>query len=159
MRDAYSTALKLLSARELSEAQLRTRLVRRQCDPDDVERTLERLRRDGAVDDRRVARATARVEALMRHRGRSRALQQIRHLGIDADVAQRAVDDVFADIDETNLLDRAIDRRLKGAAVSSLDRRATARIVRALLAQGFQASAILKQLRARGTVPTDEGPP
>jgi regulatory protein len=150
MRDAYATALALLATRELSEAQLRARLLRRECDPDDVERTIERLKGDGSLDDRRVARAAARREASVRHRGRSRALQRVRQLGIATDIAINAVDEAFAEVDEVALLDRAIERRLRGAPPSSLDQRATARIVRALLAQGFEPGAVFARLRAQG---------
>lgn len=155
-RDAFTTALSLLSARELSETQLRTRLLRRHCDPDDVERTIERLKRDGSLDDRRVARAAARMEASIRSRGRGRVLQRLRQLGIDADVASEAVDEVFVEVDERALLDRALDRRLKGASPATLDRRATARIVRGLVAQGFQPAAIFARLRARGAAAADD---
>lgn len=155
-RDAFTTGLTLLSVRELSEAQLRARLLRRQCDPDDVERAIERLKRDGSLDDRRVARAAARMEASIRNRGRSRVLQRLRQLGIASDIARQAADDVFADIDERALLDRALERRLKGVAPTALDRRATARIVRGLVAQGFPPSAIFKRLRERGASPPDE---
>lgn len=155
-RDAYTTALTLLSARELSETQLRTRLIRRGCDPEDVEQAITRLKRDRTLDDGRVARAAARLEASIRHRGPGRVVQRLRRLGIDADTARGAVDEIFADIDQTALLDRAIERRLKGAAPTGLDRRATARLVRALTAQGFPLSAILSRLRARGAESPDE---
>lgn len=149
--EAYTTALVLLGARELSEAQLRTRLLRRACRPGDVDEAIARLKRDRTLDDGRVARAAARLEASIRHRGRARVLQRLRQLGIDPDIAQGAVEDVFADVDETGLLDRAIERRLKGIAPAALDRRATSRLVRSLVAQGFRPSAVFARLRAHGT--------
>lgn len=155
-RNAYTTALILLGARELSEAQLRSRLLRRRCDPEDVEQAIARLKNDRTLDDRRVAGAAARLEATIRHRGPTRVLQKVRQLGIDATIAQGVVDELFADVDATALLDRAIARRIKGASPASLDRRATAKLVRALVAQGFRPSAIYKRLRAQGTTSADE---
>jgi regulatory protein len=148
-RDAYTIGLALLGARELSEAQLRSRLLRRRCDPDDVEQAIERLKRDRTLDDRRVARAAARLEASVRHRGPVRVLQRIRQLGIDAEIAKDAVGEVFADVDEMTLLDRAIERHLRSRPLEPLDRVSRAKLVRALVAKGFRPSAIYERLRTR----------
>ena len=147
MADAYTAALTLLSARELSESQLRARLIRRKLAPDDIDVAIDRLKADGTLDDRRVARALARLESGIRHRGRARVIQKIRQAGIGADVAEDAVKDVFADIDEDELLANALDRRLRGKAAGDLDERGRARIVRALVAQGFSLERILKRLK------------
>jgi len=50
---AYLRALRWLTARELSENDVRARLVERGYTGDAVSLALERLRRDGTVDDRR----------------------------------------------------------------------------------------------------------
>ena len=148
MPDAYTTALTLLSARELSEAQLRTRLTRRQLDPDEVEATIQKLRHDGTLNDRRVALAAARMESTIRHRGRARVLHKLRQIGIDGSIAESAVNEVFEEVDESALLDRAFARRLRGETRGDLDEKARARIVRGLAAQGFAIEAILKRLRS-----------
>ena len=153
--DAYTAALTLLSRRELSTRQLRERLARRTFGPDDIDHVIERLTRDGTLDDGRVARAAARMEATVRRRGRRRVLQRVQQLGIEGDVARAAVDDVFGEIDENDLLDRAIDRRLRGTAVTALDAKGLARVVRALVAQGFEPGAIYARLRRKGAE-TDE---
>jgi len=145
--DAYTTALTLLSARELSEAQLRTRLTRRQLDADEIEATIHKLRTDGTLDDRRVALAAARMESTIRHRGRARVLQRLRQIGIDGSIAESAVSEVFEEVDEGSLLDRAFERRLRGKTAADLVEKARARIVRGLTAQGFSIEAILKRLR------------
>ena len=145
--DAFSVALTLLSARELSEAQLRSRLTRRKLDPDDIDKTITRLKADGTLNDRRVAVALARMESAIKHRGRARVLQKVRQAGIDGDIAEDAVREVFQDVDEGALLDRALDRRLRGKSPRDLDDRGRARIVRGLAAQGFSLERILKKLR------------
>ena len=148
MADAYATALMLLSARELSEAQLRTRLTRRQLGPVEIENAIQKLRRDGTVNDRRVALAAARMESTIRHRGRARVLQKLRQMGIDGPIAESAVSDVFEEVDEGALLDRAFERRLRGKSPRDLDEKGRARIIRGLVAQGFAIEAILKRLRS-----------
>lgn len=147
MPDAYTVALTLLSARELSESQLRARLTRRKLDPDDIDTTIARLKQDGTLDDRRVAMALARLESGIRHRGRARVIQKVRQAGIDADVADAAVNAVFEDVDEGALLERALDRRLRGKAPRQLDQKQRTRVVRSLMAQGFRLEAILKKLQ------------
>ena len=148
MADAFTTALSLLSARELSETQLRARLTRRQLAPDDIDAAIGRLKADGTLNDRRVALALARMESAIRHRGRSRVLQKIRQAGIDGDVAADAVREVFEDVDEGALLDHALERRLRGQQARDLDEKGRARVVRGLIAQGFRLEAILKRLKA-----------
>ena len=147
MADAYSVALTLLSARELSEAQLRARLTRRKLDPEAIDDTVARLKADGTLNDRRVAVALARMESAIKHRGRARVIQKVRQAGIAADIVEDAVREVFADVDEDALLDRALERRLRGRSTRDLDDRGRARIVRGLAAQGFSLERILKKLR------------
>ena len=146
MADAYIAALTLLSARELSETQLRARLTRRQHDPDDIDRAIARLKDDRTLDDRRVAGALARMETAIKHRGRARVIQKIRQAGIPASVAEEAVKEVFEEVDENDLLERALDRRLRGKTPRDLDEKARARVVRGLMAQGFSLESILKKL-------------
>jgi regulatory protein len=150
MADAYLTALTMLSRRELSEAQIRTRLARKEFPDDDIQAAIERLRQDGTINDRRVALAAARMESTIRHRGRARVIQKLRTLGIDGDVVASAVSEVFEEVDEGALLDRAFERRLKGKAPKELDEKGRARIVRGLAGQGFPIEAILKRLRRTG---------
>jgi regulatory protein len=148
MADAYIVALTMLSRRELSEAQVRARLARKEFPDDDIEAAVERLRQDGTLNDRRVALAAARLESAVRHRGRSRVIQKLRTLGIDGDIAEAAVNEVFEEVDESALLDRALERRLRGQELKDLDERGRARIVRGLAGQGFSIDAILRRLRA-----------
>src|SRR5688500_6731190 len=148
MEDAFTLALKLLSTRELSESQLRARLIRRQLEPGDIDTAIDRLKADGTLNDRRVAVAVARLESAIKHRGRARVMQKVRQAGIDADTAEDAVREVFEDVDETALLDRALERRLRGKTPRELDEKGRARIVRGLVAQGFRLEAVLKRLKS-----------
>jgi regulatory protein len=145
--DAFTLALMMLSSRELSESQIRTRLKRRECDPDDIEAAITRLKADRTINDRRVALALARMESAIKHRGRSRVLQRIRQAGIADDTAEDAVREVFEEVDENALLDRAFERRLRGKQPKELDEKGRARIIRGLVAQGFRFEAILKRLK------------
>ena len=147
MADAYTVALTLLSARELSESQLRSRLKRRKFDADDIDSAVDRLKENRALNDRRVAVAIARMESSIKRRGRARVIQKIRQAGIDGDTADDAVREVFQDVDESDLLDQALERKLRGKTVKELDDKGRARIMRALVGQGFSFEAVMKRLR------------
>ena len=146
---AYVAGLTLLARRELAEAQLRTRLARRKFDQDDVDSAVVRLRLEGALDDRRTALACARTEVRLRHHGRARVLRHIEALGIARDVAREAVAEVFTDLDETELLEQALDRRLR-RGLGLNDPLVVQRMHRYLVGQGFDPSAVTGLLRRRG---------
>ena len=87
---AYVAALKMLGARELSEWQLRQRLVRRGYDLPDIDATVTRLKEDRSLDDERAARAIAHMEATLRKRGRLRVKQRLEAAGHSCERDSRA---------------------------------------------------------------------
>jgi regulatory protein len=131
----------MLARRELSEAQLRTRLSRRQFESDEIDDAVSRLQSERALDDRRTALACARTEVRLRHRGRARVLQQVQALGISRGVARAAVAEVFAELDESALLEQAIDKRLR-RGITLDDANDVRRVHRYLVAQGFDPSSV-----------------
>jgi regulatory protein len=145
---AYVTGLTLLARRELAETQLRARLIKRKFDPEDIDIAVARLRRERALDDRRTAIACARTEVRVRHHGRARVLRQIEALGIARDVARQAVAEVFTELDEAELLEQALDRRLRRGG-DLRDRGIVRRVHRYLVGQGFDPSAVTGLLRRR----------
>jgi regulatory protein len=145
---AYVAGLTLLARRELAEAQVRTRLAKRKFDEDDIDAAVARLRSERAIDDRRTALACARTELRIRHRGRARVVRQIEALGIARDIARDAVAEVFAEIDETALLEQALDRRLRHG-MSLSDPAVLRRVHRYLLGQGFEPGRVMTLLRRR----------
>jgi len=146
--DTYLTALKMLVRRELSEAQLRQRLLRRQHDPDAIEAALTRLKSERNLDDERVAGAIARSETNLKKRGRFRVTRQIEAAGIASSIAKRVVDETFAAIDGDALLIQALARRLRGRTRIEDDREFQ-RLYRYLVAQGFEPDRVLALLRSR----------
>lgn len=145
---AYVEGWRILARRELSEAQVRTRLARRRFETETIDAAVTRLRRDRALDERRTALACARTEAHLKHHGRLRALRQLDAIGIPRGLACAAVAEVFAELDEDVLIAQAIDRRLRRGG--SLDETAGLRRVhRFLLAQGFDAGRVTSAMRGR----------
>ncbi|MBI2219795.1 MAG: regulatory protein RecX [Acidobacteria bacterium] len=115
--DAYTTALRLLSRRELTTAELRTRLLDRGCSEPDVDTVIGRLLADRTLDDRRAAVAIARTHALVKARGRLRIERELQARGVDPDTARAALDEVFAELSEPELLERALRKRVRSGRI------------------------------------------
>jgi regulatory protein len=145
--DAYIQALGWLARRELSTSQVRARLAKRGVEDAEIDAAVDRLTRERALDDRRVALACARTAVSLKGRGPMRVRREIEALGIDRDLARAAVDEVFGDVDQVSLLDRALTRRWP--RVGTPDQRTIHRIYRGLLQQGFPADQVMAALRAR----------
>ena len=146
--DAYLDGLKLVARRELSEAQVRQRLARRGHEESAIDDAVARLKQERAIDDNRVAAAIARTEADMKHRGRLRVRRKVESAGIDPTTARRAVDDVFRDVGDEVLLDRALAKRMR-TRTSIDDDAEFQRLFRYLVGQGFDAEQVMKALAAR----------
>ena len=148
---AYLTALQQLARRELSEAQIRQRLTRRGFPSDDIDTAITRLRQDGSLDDARVAAAIARSQLSLKKRGARRVRREIEAAGISSALADRAVAEVYADVDSDALMVAAIDRKLGTRRLD--DDREMARLYRYLVGQGFDSDRALAALKARRRTP------
>jgi regulatory protein len=154
MASAYVDGLKLLARRELSESQVRQRLARKGHAPDDVDAAVARLKKERAIDDARVAEAIARNETAIRRRGRMRVKRQIESAGIAAGTAKRAIDDVFSSIDDGELIESALRKRLRNRERAADDREFQ-RLYRFLIAQGFEPDRVSRTLRTRRPLESD----
>ena len=140
----------MVAGRELFSTQVRERLVRKGFTPGSVDDTVQRLCKEGAIDDRRAAGAYARYAAEIKSRGRRRTLRELGELGIDTNDAQQAVDEAYAGVSEAALLGRVLGRRLTGP----IETRAQFRgLYGALLRQGFEGGAIMAALKAKTVSP------
>ena len=152
---AYIDGLKLLGRRELSVMQLRARLIDREHSPEDADEAVTKLLENGALDDGRVARAYARTASKVKGRGRLRVARELQSMGIGRDVIAEAVAEVFGDLDERALIDRAIQKKLRGGKKpSTMQERA--RLYQFLMRQGFTPAAVALALRRIGGAPRDD---
>ena len=145
---AYLDGLSLLARRELSEQQVRQRLARKGHDADAIDEAVARLREERAIDDARVADAIARTETAVKRRGKLRVRMQIERAGIAKPIAKRAVDEVFEAIDDEELLEASLRKRLRGRERIADDREFQ-RLYRYLIGQGFETDRVLRALERR----------
>ena len=156
---AYADALRMLAGRELSVAQVRERLLAREHGADEIEAAIQQLLANGSLNDRRVAGAYARTAATVKGRGRLRVQQELQAMGIPREIAAEAVAETFADTDERALIDKAIQKKLRGTGAGAPRRLSTqerARLYQFLMRQGFTPAGISAALRRVGAAPTVE---
>ena len=146
---AYTDGLLMLGRRELSVTEMRSRLLDREHSAEETDAAIAKLIETGALDDRRVARAFARTASKVKGRGRLRVTRELHAMGISRDVASEAVAEVFGELDERAMIQRAIQKKLRGGRKpQTLQERA--RLYQFLMRQGFTPAAVSAALRNLG---------
>jgi regulatory protein len=148
---AYLRALRWLTARELSEAQVRARLALTGFSDTAITPAVDRLVRERTIDDRRAAMAVARTEAHVRRRGPRRVMGRLIAMQIDRELAAEVVRELFGEDAESELLETALDLRLRHNPERLGDPRERRKILAYLVRQGFSASAASAAIRTRST--------
>ena len=144
---AYFRALRWLTARELSEAQVRSRLAEKGYTELAIKPALERLLQDRTIDDRRAATAVARTEARVRRHGPHRVMGKLIAMRIDRELAKEVVRELFGEEDENALIERTLETRLRGNPERLKDPRERRKVLAYLVRQGFSASAASAAIR------------
>ena len=156
---AYADALKLLAGRELSVAEVRARLLDQEHSAEETDSAIQRLLENGALDDRRVARAYTRTASTIKGRGRLRIQRELQAMGIAREVAAEAIAETFGDVDERALIEKAIQKKLRGTGAGpprKLSLQERARLYQYLMRQGFTPAGISAALRRAGAAPDIE---
>jgi regulatory protein len=146
---AYTDALRLLARRELTEKELRNRLLDRDHPRDEIDRVVTHLLESKTLDDDRVARAYARTASGVKGRGRLRVMRELTEMGVARQTATEAVAEVFADVDERALIAKALQKKMRGRPRIA-DAAEHARLYQYLMRQGFTPAAIVAALRKAG---------
>src|SRR5256886_14460893 len=110
----FQRAVKLLATRSRSIAELRERLLEnRGANKTVVETVIARLREYGYLDDERFAFGYASLKVRQQPIGRARLERDLTFKKVSREVAGEALDLVYAETSEEELIDRAIARRLR----------------------------------------------
>lgn len=153
-QELYTSALRALMRRAHSIHEMRAYLQRRAVEDDAVDRVVARLREQKYLDDDRYAAEFARQHANSRRQGRFRIARELRTRGVPDRHIDAALDAVFAETGEAELVRARLKRRLAHVR-GTLDQRQIAGIYRSLLRAGFSADLIRAELRGltRGDLP------
>ena len=146
-RNAFALILARLGRRDHTEKELATALGRKGYSEEAAMAALRRARREGLVNDERLAGTIARISARSGRRGPLRVVATLRQKGIAAETARAVTKEAFAGSDEgeTNLI-RFATRLLKRAK-GETPREKRTRVVRSLVARGFGLSEAQRALR------------
>jgi len=128
--------------------ELRERLLEgRGATPQIVETVIERLREYGYLDDARYAQSYASLRVQQRPLGRQRLQRDLWLKKIDKQTAEAALDHVFEQIPEEDLIDKAIAKRvrLRGKPKTREDAK---KLFDHLLRQGFPFELVSDKVRA-----------
>lgn len=98
-QECFDKAMEHLGRRLHSCSELRTKLMQREYGEEIVVGVIEDLARLGYLDDERFARTRVLSAAQHRHHGRRRARAELLKRGVNAKVADRALDDVYGEAD------------------------------------------------------------
>jgi regulatory protein len=145
-RTAYVDALHMLGRRELSVQQLRDRLIERDHPREDVDRAIDLLLENKALDDGRVASAYVRTALKIKGRGRLRIQRELQMMGIAKEVAAPALAEAFGDVDERALIAKALQKKLRHNQKIATPAE-YARVFQFLMRQGFSPAGVTAALR------------
>jgi regulatory protein len=152
----FQRAVKLLSAKSHSVAELEEKLRRtRGADDATVETVIARLREYGYLDDERLAFGYAANRVRRQPTGRRRLARDLKFKKIDPAVADEALDLVFAETPEEDLIDQAIEKRIRLRGRPK-DRIEAKKLFDYLLRQGFQYELTAAKVKAAMIVDSDE---
>ena len=144
---AFQRAVKLLAAKPRSIAELRERLAERCSSKTVIETVIARLREYGYLDDERYALGYASSKVRQQPIGRRRLQLSLQRKKVDRAVADEALDQVFAETPEEELLDRALEKRvrLRGRPKTRAEAKS---LFDHLLRQGFPFELVSQKVRA-----------
>jgi regulatory protein len=138
----------MLSRRPYSVAELRRALEKKFPDSSEVPDVLARLSELRFLDDAKFAEAYASSLARVRNYGRHRIRRELKSKLVDYRVIDRAVENAFASVDERELLERTVDKKIRTLR-KPLTRAKLASLCQTLIRRGFRADDIMKTIRSR----------
>lgn len=144
----YPYALRLLAARDYSLARMRAKILAQGVAEDDAETVLDRLQREGWLNDRRYAERFAEIALTNGRFYGSRLKMEMRRRGLESELVDDVLSALQEEFDETSELEAMVRRHSPGFSFSSATDREKRRIIAYLQRRGFGLSTILKVLRS-----------
>jgi len=140
-QECFDHALKFLSQRLHSRAELKQKLMRREYGDAVIDSVLDKLTELGYVDDKRFAVSKATSAAKHKHHGKRRAAQELIKSGVKGDVARQALNDVY-EAHDSMAVARELARK-KAPSLKRLDAQtARRRLYGMLLRRGYSFDEI-----------------
>lgn len=156
LRKTFERAVKLLAAKPRSIAELRERLLRgKNIDEKIVETVIARLREYGYLNDERFAFSYVSYKVKQKPVGRRRLERDLKLRKVENSVANEALEMVYAETSEEQLIDEAIAKRLRIRG-KPRNRAEAKSLFDHLLRRGFAFELVSDKVRSIATDYTDE---
>ena len=143
--ELYESAIKILMRRAHSVSEMKKALARRCEDEKLVQSVVARLKRENLLDDARYAKQFARHRSESRKQGQFRIARELRARGVPDRHIESAIEEAAKESDPAALVRQRIERKLR-LWRGEIDRKKTASLYRSLLAAGFPADLIRREL-------------
>jgi regulatory protein len=155
-RRTFERAVKLLAAKPRSVAELRERLLRgRNTNEEIVQTVISRLQEYGYLNDERFAFGYASSKVKQKPVGRRRLERDLKFKKVESSVANEALELVYAETSEEQLIDQAIAKRLRIRGRPK-NRAEAKSLFDHLLRQGFPFELVSDKVRSLATDFTDD---
>lgn len=143
MTKARTAALRMLSRRDYTTAELRDKLLAKEHAPEDVTEALASLAADRLLDDRRVATTFVRVASALKGRGRLRIARELEARGVAKATIREALTSLPTEDEEASIRRFLARKRLSARLTAPEHRRLFAQLIR----RGFSADTIARVIR------------
>lgn len=147
-RQTFNRAVKLLTVKPRSVAELRERLLQgKNTTAEVVETVIARLEEYGYLNDERFAFSYASLKVKQRPVGRRRLQRDLKLKKVENSVAEGALELVYAETSEEQLIDLAIEKRIRvrGRPKTRIEAK---KLFDHLLRQGFEFELVSGKVRA-----------
>jgi len=148
-RKTFNRAVKLLTIKPRSVAELRERLSqgKNAATSEVVDTVIARLQEYGYLDDERFAFSYASLKVKQRPLGRRRLERDLKLKKVQKSVAEEALELVYAETPEAQLIEQAIEKRirLRGRPKTRAEAQ---KLFDHLLRQGFEFELVSEKVRA-----------
>ncbi|HVG39863.1 MAG TPA: regulatory protein RecX, partial [Pyrinomonadaceae bacterium] len=152
----FQRAVKLLAAKPRSIAELRERLLEKGWTNEEiVDAALAKLKEYGYLNDERFAYGYASYKVRQKPVGRTRLARDLQMKKVSRETANEALDLVFQETSEEELIERALKKRLalRGRPTTRAESKS---LFDHLLRQGFSTDLVIRKVRAVSEGELDE---
>ena len=140
---AKEYALKLLEYRERSEQEIRERMVRKKYGEEVVDKTIEFLKNQNLLNDRRFARMWTE-SCLRRNYGRWKVQADLNGKGVDGDIIEEVLKESYSKVNEAQLALSLVQKKWPSLEKNNVVLR---RLAGSLQRRGFSFEVIAEVIR------------
>lgn len=145
--ELYAAATRILMRRAHSVYEMKQALAHRTDDDNLIRSVMDRLKREGLLDDARYAKQFARQRTEIRRQGKFRIARDLRARGVPDQHIEAALAESAQEHDEAALVRQRIERKLRSFR-GELSEQKLASLYRSLLRAGFSADIVRREVKS-----------